>query len=588
VNFGTNALNLWTISNVNFTAQTASLAGPSSIPVASFSPACSGGGTCIPQSGTTQKLDSLADRMMYRLAYRNFGDHQSLVTNHTVTAGTASGVRWYELRASGSSVSLYQQGTYAPDSNYRWMGSAGMDQSGNLAVGYSVSSSSINPAVRFAGRAPGDSLGTLGTELSMKEGTGSQNGSLSRWGDYSSISVDPVDDCTMWYTTEYIQTTGSYNWSTRIANFKFSNCGAAQTPDYSVSATPASQSVSQGGGTSFTATVTPSNGFTGVVNFSISGLPAGATASFNPMSVTTSGSSTLTVNTTNSTPAGSYPLTITAASGTLSHTATVTLAVSVPDFTLSASPTSKSVAQGSSGTVTVTSSVTGGFNSAVSLSASGAPSGVTVSFNPTSFAAPGSGSSTMTITVASTAATGTSTITITGTGGAVTHTATVSLTVTSANQQLLGNPGFETGSAAPWVATSGVIDSSTSQPAHSGSWKAWLNGYGTTHTDTLYQQVSIPTTATSATLTFWLHIDTAETTTTTAYDTLKVQVRDSANNVLGTLATYSNLNKAAGYSQKTFSLTSWKGQTVRIYFLGSEDSSLQTSFVIDDTALNIQ
>ena len=156
--------------------------------------------------------------------------------------------------------------------------------------------------------------------------------------------------------------------------------------------------------------------------------------------------------------------------------------------------------------------------------------------------------------------------------------------------QLLGNAGFENGSSspAPWVASAGVIDSSTGQPAHSGSWKAWMDGYGTTHTDTLYQQVTIPSTATSATLTFWLHIDTAETTTTTAYDTLKVQIRNSAGTVLSTLATYSNLNKNTGYAQRSFNVLNWKGQTIRVYFLASEDSSLQTSFVIDDTALNVQ
>jgi Zn-dependent metalloprotease len=146
--------------------------------------------------------------------------------------------------------------------------------------------------------------------------------------------------------------------------------------------------------------------------------------------------------------------------------------------------------------------------------------------------------------------------------------------------QKLGNPGFETGSAAPWSASAGVIDSSTAEPAHSGSWKAWLDGYGTTHTDTLTQSVTIPS-GCAATLTFYLHIDTAETTTTTAYDKLTVKAGAT------TLATYSNLNKASGYSQKSFSLSSFAGQTVTISFSGSEDSSLQTSFVIDDTALNV-
>lgn len=157
---------------------------------------------------------------------------------------------------------------------------------------------------------------------------------------------------------------------------------------------------------------------------------------------------------------------------------------------------------------------------------------------------------------------------------------------TGGGSQLLLNPGFESG-AVSWTQTAGVIDSSTSQAAHSGSWKAWLNGYGTTHTDSLYQQVTIPSTSTSATLSFWLHIDSAETTTTTAYDKLQVQIRNSAGTVLATLATYSNLNKATGYSQKSFNLAAYAGQTIRVYFLGTEDSSLQTSFVIDDTALNV-
>lgn len=172
--------------------------------------------------------------------------------------------------------------------------------------------------------------------------------------------------------------------------------------------------------------------------------------------------------------------------------------------------------------------------------------------------------------------------------GNIGQAANVSVTVNNnTSQQLLGNPGFETGTASPWVATAGIIDSSTGEAAHSGSWKAWLDGYGSTHTDSLYQQVAIPSTATSATLTFWLHIDTAETGTT-VYDTLKVQVRNSSGTVLATLATYSNVNAATGFSQKSFSLLSYKGQTVQVYLVGAEDTTLQTSFVVDDFALNVQ
>jgi hypothetical protein len=147
--------------------------------------------------------------------------------------------------------------------------------------------------------------------------------------------------------------------------------------------------------------------------------------------------------------------------------------------------------------------------------------------------------------------------------------------------QKLGNPGFETGTAAPWTSTAGVISSSTSEAAHTGSWNAWLNGYGTAHTDTLSQSVTLPTGCTTYTFSFWLHIDTAETTTTSAYDTLKVTAGTT------TLATYSNLNKNTGYVQKSFSLSGFAGTTVSLKFTGTEDSSLQTSFVLDDTAVNV-
>src|SRR5216684_478552 len=262
------------------------------------------------------------------------------------------------------------------------------------------------------------------------------------------------------------------------------------------------------------------------------------------------------------------------------------------DFSISSSPASVSIVQGGSGTTTISTTISGSFNSAVALSSSGLPTGATASFSPTSIAAPGSGSSQMRIIVGSSTVTGTYNVTVTGTGGGKTHTANVSLTVTASggggSTQLLGNPGFENGSSspAPWIVSTGVIDNSTSEPAHTGSWKAWMDGYGTAHTDTLYQQVAIPSNTTSATLSFWKHIDTAETTTTTAYDTLTVQIRNSSGGVLATLATYSNLNAATGYQQVSFDVTSYKGQTIQVYLVGTEDSQKQTSFVVDDFALN--
>jgi hypothetical protein len=158
-------------------------------------------------------------------------------------------------------------------------------------------------------------------------------------------------------------------------------------------------------------------------------------------------------------------------------------------------------------------------------------------------------------------------------------------TPTPGGSQLLLNPGFESGNV-NWVTTPNVI-SNSGRPPRTGSWFAWLDGYGTTHTDSCYQQITIPSTATSATLSFYVRIDTAETTASIAYDKLQIQIRNSSNTVLATLATYSNLNANSTYVLKTFDLTAYKGQTIRVYFLGTEDSSLQTSFVIDDTAVNV-
>ena len=234
---GTNGLNFWKF-HVDFaTPANSTLTGPAKITVAGFTRAC-GGGACVPQKGTKNKLDSLADRLMYRLAYRTFGGHESLVVNHSVAAGSSStgtaGVRWYELQnASGQLLKdtttpiVFQQGTYSPDSNYRWMGSIAMDKLGNIAVGYSVSGSNTYPGIRYAGREasePSTTLGKLGTETPIVDGAGSQLQPLNRWGDYSAISVDPSDDCTFWYTNEYLKSTGKWNWSTRVASFKFASC----------------------------------------------------------------------------------------------------------------------------------------------------------------------------------------------------------------------------------------------------------------------------------------------------------------------------------------------------------------------------
>ena len=167
---------------------------------------------------------------MYRLSYRRFGTHESLVINHSVTSGTGVGIRWYELRnAAGQSFAtanpvVHQQGTFAPTNDFRWMGSAAIDKTGGIAIGYNISSSTIVPSIRYEFRGPAGRLGTLGNETSALTGIGIQTGSLTRWGDYSTISVDPVDGCTMVFTTQFQPANGSFNWTTFIHSFKLSTC----------------------------------------------------------------------------------------------------------------------------------------------------------------------------------------------------------------------------------------------------------------------------------------------------------------------------------------------------------------------------
>ena len=235
LNFGTNALNLWKFHVDWANTANTTLTGPTSIPVASFSPAC-GGGTCVPQPGHGKTtLDSLGDRLMFRLAYRNFTVNESLVVSHSVLVGTGkstqTGVRWYELRSPGTTPLVFQQSTYSPDSAlYRWMPSIAMDRDGDIALGYSTSSSTAFPSIAYTGRAAADTPGTMGAEVVMTAGAGSQSG--TRWGDYSAMMVDPSDDCTFWYTNEYLKASadGTNNWSTSVGSFKFPDCGVARVP----------------------------------------------------------------------------------------------------------------------------------------------------------------------------------------------------------------------------------------------------------------------------------------------------------------------------------------------------------------------
>jgi hypothetical protein len=228
-----NLLHLWKfqVTNWGTLPPTAAFTGPTNLTVGNFTMPCYAASVryCVPQLGTTQRVDALGDRLMMQLQYRNLGGVESLWVNHSVAANAAvgypTGVRWYEIHNPNGSPSVYQQGTFQPDSNYRWMGSLAVDQQGNMALGYSVSSAGMYPAIRYTGRFVTDPLGKLCvTETSLIEGTGSQQGGPApvRWGDYSAMTIDPLDGLTFWYTNEYFSTTGSV-WRTRIGSFKLAS-----------------------------------------------------------------------------------------------------------------------------------------------------------------------------------------------------------------------------------------------------------------------------------------------------------------------------------------------------------------------------
>jgi hypothetical protein len=208
------------------------------IPTASLIPepfnsnACQAEFFCIKQKGVAQRIDSLSyGYMMQRLTYRNFGAYQTLLFDHTVAADgdpshNHAGIRWYELRKQARGPwEIYQQGTYAPDANDRWLGSISMDVNGNIALGFNVSGCNMHPSIHYAGRRPNDPLGTLPLgAISLVDGGGSQH-SYTNFGDYSQMTIDPTDDCTFWYTGTYYPRTSTPNdWHTRIGSFRFADC----------------------------------------------------------------------------------------------------------------------------------------------------------------------------------------------------------------------------------------------------------------------------------------------------------------------------------------------------------------------------
>jgi hypothetical protein len=249
-------LNLWKFHVDWANTANSALTSPTQITVTSYTQACVGA-PCVVQPSPGALLPGLGDRLMFRVAYRNFGDHESIVANHAVTSGAVVGTRWYEIRSPASTPVVYQSATYAPDNSlYRWNASIAMDRNGDIALGYSASSSAVHASIRFAGRLAADTLGDMGAESVLYAGSGAETTS-ARWGDYSAMTIDPVDDCTFWYTNEYYDTNGSAAWSTRIGSLVFPAC--AQNATTTALTTACMTTFVAGHAFTMTAAVTPSS-----------------------------------------------------------------------------------------------------------------------------------------------------------------------------------------------------------------------------------------------------------------------------------------------------------------------------------------
>ncbi len=483
--YGANSLELYKF-HVDFnTPSNSTFTGPTEIPVAAFNPLCDGGSECVPQLGTSSALDSLADRLMYRLAYRNFGDHESLVVNHSVAVNGGSGIRWYEIQAPGGTPVVAQQGTYAPDSNYRWMGSIAMDHIGDIAVGYSVSSGGMYPSIAFAGRMPSDPAGGLEAETAILSGSGSQLNS-DRWGDYSAMTVDPVDDCTFWYTQLYLPANGTFNWRTRIVNFAFPGCS--------------------GGGD--------------YIGFYPSEL------SFGDQTVGTESA---------------------AQQITLSNLESVPLIIS---------------------SITTTGDFVQSNNCGSEL-ATNAQCTINVSFQPT----------------ATGVRTGTLTETDNGPGSPrVADLTGLGTLAENCTPYVLSNGSFESGTLQCWTAGGALVPSVSTLQAQDGSFSAQLGASSPPEPDGdswISQTITVPTSMQAPTLSFWYWPWSADTI---EHNWQEAQLQDSNGNMLAQI--FKVASNTQVWTQVTFDLTPYEGQTVQIYFNVHEDGyGYLTYMYLDDVSI---
>ena len=347
------ALALWEFDIDFGTPASSTLTEVKTLPIAPYDTIfpCSGR-SCVPQPAPLGAVDILSyrQRPTFRAAYRNFGSYQSIVATQSVEgAPNMAGMRWWEVRAPGAGAELYQDSTYVPgatDGIHRWMGSIAQDRSGNIGLGYSASSTSVYPDVRYSGRLEADPLNEMGQgEGSLVTATGGFTASTRRWGDYTSINIDPSDDCTFWYVNEYFATSGT-QWTLRVGSFKFPDCG---TPNLGIGTSPRAQSVCASSDVSIAVQAHAYDGFNSPAALSVSGVPVGMTSSFAPASIATiPGSSTLTLGNAIAVAPGSYTVqvsaTTTAPALTRTRPASFTLFSAAP-----AAPTTTLPAPGATG-----------------------------------------------------------------------------------------------------------------------------------------------------------------------------------------------------------------------------------------------
>jgi hypothetical protein len=541
----TSSLKVYAIQNLTGTPTWTS----TTVPVPSFSTP-----TRDANSTNARTLDSL-DGRIFQTSWRA----NKLVASHGIQSGNLR-ARWYEVNTgtwpTSGGVTLAQSGDISSTTVDYHMPAINQNAAGDISLIFTRSSTAITADIMMAGRKATDAAGTMGTPTLLESSAGN-NYSAGRWGDYFKVDVDPVNDNTFWGVSMNVNS--SNGWKTSIFSWTVSTGATIPAPPTGVNATAGNAQV--------TVSWTASSGATSynVKRSTTSGGPYTTVGSPTGTSFTNTG---LTNGTTYF-----YVVTAVNSAGESGNSAQVS---GTPNVSIPSIPTGL-IATAGNAQVSLSWNASSGATSynVKRATTSGGPYTTVGSPTTTSFVNTGLTNGTTYYYVVSAV----------NSAGQSGNSAQVSATPQSAIQLLL-NPGFESG-AVNWTQTAGVIDNSTGRPARTGLWKAWLNGYGTTHTDSLYQQVTIPSTATVATLTFWVRIDSAETTTTVQYDKLQVQLRNSANTVLTTLATYSNLNKNSTYVQKSFNVLAWKGQTVRVYLLGTEDSSLQTSFVCDDFALTV-